>query len=59
MTALRRALLTTLVLIAMAEGVAAQQPSLDPRVADIARAGKIRVGLHLPQRDILVSTASR
>jgi polar amino acid transport system substrate-binding protein len=25
------------------------QPSSDPRVADIVRAGKIRIGLHLPQ----------
>jgi polar amino acid transport system substrate-binding protein len=33
----------------MAASANAQQPSLDPRVADIARAGKIRVGLHLPQ----------
>jgi len=34
---------------AMAAGANAQQPSLDTRVSDIARAGKIRVGLHLPQ----------
>ena len=33
----------------MAAGANAQQPSLDTRVSDIARAGKIRVGLHLPQ----------
>lgn len=44
-----RVLLTALALAAMAASAAAQQPSLDPRVADIARAGKIRVGLHLPQ----------
>jgi polar amino acid transport system substrate-binding protein len=49
MTTVPRALLTALGLAAMAAGAAAQQPSLDPRVADIARAGKIRVGLHLPQ----------
>src|ERR1700758_2440238 len=44
-----RALLAVLVLMSMAASAVAQQPSLDPRVADIARAGKIRVGLHLPQ----------
>jgi len=49
MTAFRRALLTTLALLATAANASAQQPSLDPRVGDIARAGKIRVGLHLPQ----------
>jgi polar amino acid transport system substrate-binding protein len=49
MTPLHRALVTTVALMATAAGAAAQQPSLDQRVADIARAGKIRVGLHLPQ----------
>jgi polar amino acid transport system substrate-binding protein len=49
MTTAPRALLTALALMATAAGVNAQQPSLDPRVGDIARAGKIRVGLHLPQ----------
>jgi polar amino acid transport system substrate-binding protein len=49
MTAFRRALITVLGLMVTAANAAAQQPSLDPRVADIARAGKIRVGLHLPQ----------
>ena len=29
--------------------VADAQPSTDPRVADIVRAGKVRVGVHLPQ----------
>jgi polar amino acid transport system substrate-binding protein len=45
----RRTLLMLLALLASAAGADVQQPSLDPRVADIARAGKIRVGLHLPQ----------
>jgi polar amino acid transport system substrate-binding protein len=49
MTTAPRALLTALALVATAASAAAQQPSLDPRVADIARAGKVRVGLHLPQ----------
>ena len=49
MTALRRALLTTLALLATVASASAQQPSLDRRVGDIAQAGKIRVGLHLPQ----------
>jgi polar amino acid transport system substrate-binding protein len=49
MTVLPRALLAALALAATTGSAAAQQPSLDPRVADIARAGKIRVGLHLPQ----------
>jgi polar amino acid transport system substrate-binding protein len=50
----RRVLLTVLLLtgLALAATVAsanAQQPSLDRRVGDIVQAGKIRVGLHLPQ----------
>lgn len=49
MTTCRRALFMLLALLASAGAADAQQPSLDPRVADIARAGKIRVGLHLPQ----------
>jgi polar amino acid transport system substrate-binding protein len=49
MTTAPRALLTALALVATAASAAAQQPSLDPRVADISRAGKVRVGLHLPQ----------
>jgi polar amino acid transport system substrate-binding protein len=49
MTTAPRALLTALALAGTAASAAAQQPSLDPRVADIARAGKVRVGLHLPQ----------
>jgi len=35
-------------LLAMAVAARAE-PSADPRVADIVRAGKLRVGLHLPQ----------
>jgi len=49
MTAFHRALLAALALMITEAGANAQQPSLDPRVADIARAGKVRVGLHLPQ----------
>jgi polar amino acid transport system substrate-binding protein len=49
MTTAPRALLTALALVATAASATAQQPSLDPRVADISRAGKVRVGLHLPQ----------
>jgi polar amino acid transport system substrate-binding protein len=50
MTALRLALLTTLALLATAAGAnTQQQPSLDRRVGDLVQAGKIRVGLHLPQ----------
>src|SRR5436309_6706460 len=49
MTAFRRALITVLGLMVTAANAAAQQPSLDRRVADIARAGKVRIGLHLPQ----------
>jgi len=49
MTAFHRALLAALALMITEAGANAQQPSLDPRVADIARAGKVRAGLHLPQ----------
>jgi polar amino acid transport system substrate-binding protein len=45
----RRVLLTSLVLLATVASASAQQPSLDRRVGDIVQAGKIRVGLHLPQ----------
>jgi polar amino acid transport system substrate-binding protein len=49
-----RVLLTVLLLTgsALASAVtsaSAQQPSLDRRVGDIVQAGKVRVGLHLPQ----------
>src|SRR5215470_13466121 len=44
-----RALLTALVLVSAVASANAQQPSLDRRVGDIVQAGKIRVGLHLPQ----------
>jgi polar amino acid transport system substrate-binding protein len=44
-----RTLLTVLALVATVANASAQQPSLDRRVGDIAQAGKIRVGLHLPQ----------
>jgi len=45
-----RALLTALAFVsAVASANAQQQPSLDRRVGDIVQAGKIRVGLHLPQ----------
>jgi polar amino acid transport system substrate-binding protein len=45
-----RALLTALVVVsATAASASAQQPSLDRGVGDIVQAGKIRVGLHLPQ----------
>ena len=43
-----RALLMTASLLATATGSEAQQAA-DPRVADIVGAGKIRVGMHLPQ----------
>ena len=50
MTISYRALLTALALVsAMASANAQQQPSVDRRVGDIVQAGKIRVGLHLPQ----------
>jgi hypothetical protein len=42
-------LLAGLVLAATVGSANAQQPSLDRRVGDIVQAGKIRVGLHLPQ----------
>jgi polar amino acid transport system substrate-binding protein len=44
-----RALPAALVLISAVASASAQQPSLDRRVGDIVQAGKIRVGLHLPQ----------
>ena len=43
-----RALLTVAALFATVAAAGAQQAA-DPRVADIVRAGKVRVGLHLPQ----------
>jgi polar amino acid transport system substrate-binding protein len=47
MTTRLRALATLVALLVPA--VAAAQPSSDPRVADIVRAGKVRIGMHLPQ----------
>jgi len=44
-----RALPAALALISAVASASAQQPSLDRRVGDIVQAGKIRVGLHLPQ----------
>jgi polar amino acid transport system substrate-binding protein len=45
-----RVLLAALVLVlAIPVSASAQQPSLDRRVGDIVQAGKIRIGLHLPQ----------
>ena len=49
MTMSGRALLMLLALTAPVANANAQQPSLDRRVSDIVQAGKIRVGLHLPQ----------
>ncbi len=49
MTAFRRVLLATLALVASAASAQAQHASQDPRVADVVRAGKLRIGLHLPQ----------
>jgi polar amino acid transport system substrate-binding protein len=49
MTSSCRAILAVLALVASTVAVQAQQPSQDPRVADVVRAGKIRIGLHLPQ----------
>lgn len=43
-----RALLTMAALLATAAATQAQQAA-DPRIADIVKAGKVRVGLHLPQ----------
>ena len=43
-----RALLVGAALLASLATAKAQQPS-DPRVADLVQAGKVRVGLHLPQ----------
>jgi polar amino acid transport system substrate-binding protein len=44
-----RVLLASLALAATVGSADAQQPSLDRRVGDIVQAGKVRVGLHLPQ----------
>jgi polar amino acid transport system substrate-binding protein len=44
-----RALLTALALVSAVASASAQPPSLDRRVGDIVQAGKVRVGLHLPQ----------
>jgi polar amino acid transport system substrate-binding protein len=44
-----RVLFAVLALAATVGSANAQQPSLDRRVGDIVQAGKIRVGLHLPQ----------
>ena len=35
--------------VQLAVATAEPQPAADPRVADLARAGKVRVGLFLPQ----------
>ena len=43
-----RALLSVAALLATV-ATADAQPAADPRIADIVKAGKIRVGLHLPQ----------
>ena len=43
-----RALLTMAALLATVAATQAQQAA-DPRIADIVKAGKVRVGLHLPQ----------
>lgn len=43
-----RALLTMAALLAVVVAAEAQ-PTTDPRVADLVRAGKVRIGLHLPQ----------
>src|SRR6266545_3889730 len=40
---------TAMVVMLFVPVAAAQAPSADLRVADIVRAGKLRVGLHLPQ----------
>jgi len=44
-----RILFAAPMLVSAAASANAQQPSLDRRVGDIVQAGKIRVGLHLPQ----------
>jgi polar amino acid transport system substrate-binding protein len=49
MTILHHALLAALTLVSATASASAQQPSLDRRVGDIVQAGKIRIGLHLPQ----------
>jgi polar amino acid transport system substrate-binding protein len=49
---LRAASLCAVVMIAAllaTAATAAAQPAADPRVADIVRAGKLRIGMHLPQ----------
>jgi len=43
-----RALLTMVALLATVAATRAQQAT-DPRIADIVKAGKVRIGLHLPQ----------
>lgn len=43
-----RALLTLAALLATVAATQAQQAA-DPRIADIVKAGKVRIGLHLPQ----------
>src|SRR5262245_49665631 len=43
-----RALLTMAALLATVAATQAQQAA-DPRIADIVKAGKVRIGLHLPQ----------
>ena len=43
-----RALLSVAALLATVAATQAQQAA-DPRIADIVRAGKVRIGLHLPQ----------
>lgn len=45
----RRALLMAAFVLVAASTTSAAQQASDPRVADIVRAGKLRVGLHLPQ----------
>jgi polar amino acid transport system substrate-binding protein len=51
MTRTRRALILSAMTLALFASLmpARAEPSSDPRVADIVRAGKIRIGLHLPQ----------
>jgi polar amino acid transport system substrate-binding protein len=51
MTPARRALIISAIMLALLAPLAGAraEPSSDLRVADIVRAGKIRVGLHLPQ----------
>ena len=44
-----RALLAMAALLATVAATQAQQQTADPRIADIVQAGKVRIGLHLPQ----------